>query len=370
MSKISDMKTKRKILIVVILFLGIIIYLLTRWNNVQEDGLSYFFLHNTSRGIRLENPLIYDDFSDRYVFSSVLFDSSVIGKPDFTAREDVYVLSRSVSLGPLDTVFCCDSYNLYKYDDDYYGDVFDTNMFPRITYTVGDADEIDYILYRYCSGYYDFSLTPKVLVSRYLKKNIKSHIPPGILLREGFAIAKSNMKNPRKPTAYMEDTINTYENIIYEHPLIYIPYPLDGTPYIFSDRVLSTFEFDSRFCGKRNFYAVQYKTELPLNMICNIICFDSNGVLAELKPEYNETRYPLYLRKNILPTGHWDKTYISYVKNTDVFKFKTKFIKDTDADCRWDEIKMLSDKVDTFPSDYDPSIFINAYSLINNKIKQ
>ncbi len=139
------MKTKRKILIVVILFLGIIICLLTRWNNVQEDGLSYFFLHNTSRGISLENPLIYDDFSDRYVFSSVLFDSSVIGKPDFTAREDVYVLYRSVSLGPLDTVFCCDSYNLYKYDDDYYGDVFDTNMFPRITYTVGDADEIDYI---------------------------------------------------------------------------------------------------------------------------------------------------------------------------------------------------------------------------------
>ncbi len=31
---------------------------------------------------------------------------------------------------------------------------------------------------------------------------------------------------------------------------------------------------------------------------------------------------------------------------------------------------MLSDKVDTFPSDYDPSIFINAYSLIINKIKQ
>ena len=339
--------TKRgKISIVVLLGISVIVacLFLPYGGSRQEEGVADYYLF-PGQLLHFESPLVYKDFRDSrtYIFSGIQNDSASVYTPDFTSRNGVYEYgSYFPPPQPDDIIACNDSFSLYKLNEDLYREVFTISLDSITAELVGDTEEVDYISYRYCSGFYGVHL-----YSKYDWGNTLERLKDLSASRE------------------MPETIDTRRRIIYGHPLLYIPYPLErSTPYIFSDRILSTFDFDTRFCGKRNYYATMYRTELPVEQMCRVLCYDGNGVLAEVREEYNAVKYPLYLTKTILPSGCWDKTYKAYVKSPKSLLMKSRFIRKTEPDSVWAGIRELSDRIDTVPHDYDPAIFVNAYELI------
>ena len=334
--------TKRgKISIVVLLSITVVTAcLFIPYGKMHPDEAVSYYVEDVWR-LRVESPMIYDDFRDMYIFSSKYIDSALVHNPDFMSREDVFKLPSYFDyLKADDTVSFNDSFALYKLRED--KDVFSVSLSSKSTEITGDSQILGKTGFRYSSGFYVV--------------NIGKDDNRG---RKRICI--KNLSASRE----MPETIDTRRKIIYGHPLLYIPYPLGrSTPYIFSDRILSTFDFDTRFCGKRNYYAMMYRTELPVEQLCRVLCYDGNGVLAEIREEYNAVKYPLYLTKTILPSGRWDKTYKAYVKSPKSLLLKSRFIGKTEPDSVWAGIRELSDRIDTVPQDYDPAIFVNACDLI------
>ena len=310
----------------------------------KEEGVADYYLFSRQQ-LCLESPLIYKDLMDgrTFVFSEIKHNSSSVDAQDFTFGQENFEYDSSFRPSqPDDIIACNDSFAIYKLNESIYRDVFEIYLNSISTDIVGNADEVDNISYRYCSGFYSVHL-----YSKYRWGNTFERLKNFTAVHE------------------MPQTMDSGKQIIYEHPLLYIPYPIDGsTPYIFSDRIFSTFEFDTRFCEKRNYYAMMYRTPLPLEQMCRVLSYDSNGVLVEVRDEYNAVKYPMYLTKNILPSGRWDKTYKAYIKSPKSLLLKSKFIRKTEPEPVWEEIRTLSSKIDTIPYDYDPMVFINAYDLI------
>lgn len=338
-----------------IFLLGVVIVtlcLFIPYGKIKPDKVVNLYGINDVQRLRIESPMIYDDFRDLYIFSSEQMDSAMIFKSDFKSRVEVLKLPSYFDYWKADNpVSFNDSFALYKLREN--NDIFRVSLFSQLTETVGNPHILSEIDFRYSSGFYKVDIDEDY--------NIWLSGIRGIHIKNLHAVRE------------MPQTMDSGKQIIYEHPLLYIPYPIDGsTPYIFSDRIFSTFDFDTRFCEKRNYYATMYKTELPLEQMCRVLCYDGNGVLAEIKDEYNAVKYPMYLTMNIMPSGCWDKRYKAYVESPKSLILKSKFIRKSEPDPVWNEIRTLSTKIDTIPIDYDPAVFVNVYNLIvqQNKVRE
>ncbi len=158
-----------------------------------------------------------------------------------------------------------------------------------------------------------------------------------------------------KPYQDIPDVIRANNFQIVE-PLLYLPFPLGSSAYIFERRNLEKFSEDSFYCGKQNFYALYYELPSEPELLCRIISYDSNGVLAEMLPESNETDYILTL---IPESGSVARAHLS---NSESF-VRRLHMRSLPADSVWSEVR-ASDHGHVPLPDYDPQVFINAYPLV------
>ncbi len=160
----------------------------------------------------------------------------------------------------------------------------------------------------------------------------------------------------RKPYQDIPDVIRANNFQIVE-PLLYLPFPLGSSAYIFERRNLEKFSEDSFYCGKQNFYALYYELPSEPELLCRIISYDSNGVLAEMLPESNETDYILTL---IPESGSVARAHLL---NSESF-VRRLHMRSLPADSVWSEVR-ASDHGHVPLPDYDPQVFINAYPLVD-----
>ncbi len=166
-------------------------------------------------------------------------------------------------------------------------------------------------------------------------------------------------RHPRAPrqTLPLNEALQNCEKVKIHAPLLYLPFPLGSSAYIFDRGNIARFEEDSFYCGKQNFYATYYELPSELEQLCRIISYDSNGVLAEMLPESNETDYILTL---IPESGSVARAHLL---NSESF-VRRLHMRSLPADSVWSEVR-ASDHGHVPLPDYDPQVFINAYPLVD-----
>lgn len=160
-----------------------------------------------------------------------------------------------------------------------------------------------------------------------------------------------------RPALPLAEAMHSCYKATIKEPLLYLPFPLDSTAYIFDKGLLERFGEDTIYCGKKNFYATYY--ELPANAekLCRIISYDSNGLLAEMLPRANESEY----RINLIPeNGEIARCHLS---NSEPFARRLRRRRPRETTAVWNDVR-AADTVSIVMQDYDPQVFINAFPLI------
>lgn len=146
------------------------------------------------------------------------------------------------------------------------------------------------------------------------------------------------------------------ESLTIPDPLLYLPFPLGSSAYIFDSGLLRNFKQDTIYCGKQNFYAISYTLPSSPEKFCQVISYDSNGVLAEMLPEYKNHKCIFNLIPENMPIA---RGRISSPK-----RFVRKLSKSpVNSPQEWAEIRAADTVREVLP-EYDPQVFINAFPLI------
>ncbi len=145
-------------------------------------------------------------------------------------------------------------------------------------------------------------------------------------------------------------------------PLLYLPFPLGSSAYIFDRRNIEKFEEDSFYCGKKNFYATYYELPSSPESLCSIISYDCNGVLAEMLPETNEQSYLLTL---IPESGTVARAHLS---NSESYSSRLRNRRLSSQSADWDKAR-AADTISYVMEEYSPRIFANAFPLVESYAK-
>lgn len=185
----------------------------------------------------------------------------------------------------------------------------------------------------------------------------KLHMFFDVLAHEiSYAYYKSRHPSVPRQTLPLDEALQNCEKVKIHAPLLYLPFPLGSSAYIFDRSNIARFEEDSFYCGRQNFYATYYELPTSPEILCRIISYDSNGVLAEILPGSNETDYLLTL---IPESGSVARAHLS---NSESFVRRLHGCS-LPADSVWSEVR-ASDQGHVPLPDYDPQVFINAYPLV------
>ncbi|MCM1176394.1 MAG: hypothetical protein NC308_06455 [Clostridium sp.] len=150
-------------------------------------------------------------------------------------------------------------------------------------------------------------------------------------------------------------------------PLIYLPFPLGCSAYIINKDYITSFNYDTLYCGDQNFYALYYDLPKCYRSICNVVSYDNNGVLAEVLPEFHDVGYKF----GLVPLNR--KIAMGYISNSKEFMKRLRKLKKTGGEnIVWNDIMQADMATDTM-SAYDPQVFINAKPLLgkyHSKMKE
>ncbi len=166
---------------------------------------------------------------------------------------------------------------------------------------------------------------------------------------------------PPVQTLPLDEAMRMCNKMTLMNPVLYLPFPLGSSAYIFDKERARNFAEDSFYCGKKNFYATYYELPAAPEAMCRIISYDSNGVLAEILPEANELQYLLTL----IPENA--KMARGHVLNSENYSELLRGRKLASSP-EWAKVR-TADKVSHVMKEYDPQIFINAFPLVRAYVK-
>ncbi len=174
-----------------------------------------------------------------------------------------------------------------------------------------------------------------------------------------YAIYKSRHPDTMPPVQILpiNEAMRLCSEVTIKNPVLYLPFPIGSSAYIFDKERVGEFAEDSFYCGKQNFYATYYELPAPPEAMCRIISYDSNGVLAEMLPEANESQYLLTL----IPENA--KMARGHVSNSENYSTYLRGLEIASSSPEWTEVR-AADTVSYVMKEYDPQVFINAFPLV------
>lgn len=172
-----------------------------------------------------------------------------------------------------------------------------------------------------------------------------------------YAYYKSRHPGIPRQNLPLNNALKHCEKIAISDPLLYLPFPLGSSAYIFDRSNIEEFEEDTFYCGMQNFYATYYELPISPENLCRIISYDSNGILAEMLPEVNEQFYLLTLFPE---TGQVARAHLS---NSESYLSMLRRQRLSLPSAEWNKAR-AADTTSNVLTDYDPQIFINAFPLV------
>lgn len=142
--------------------------------------------------------------------------------------------------------------------------------------------------------------------------------------------------------------------VYYRSPLLYVPFPLSGTGYIFSSEVLDDFKDMTHYLGDQNFYATYVSIPSDIKRVGTIVKYDKAGVLMKL-PVKRTPGLRLFLQKS----SDNNDTYFAVVR------YNKTSCSDLISDQDYQNILDYSNSSSTILKIYDERVFTNMRKLLS-----